>query len=539
MNRTIYRFNLGNYDWYFTMSFRNIRVVISAIVLFICLMQSQFIYASKGIISDKNEIIVSNIKELNAAISSAKPGDVIVMKDGVWKDTIIEFKASADSSAPIILRAQTSGNVILNGRSKLIFSKPYLVADGLLFKEGAIEKGSVITFNSDHCRLTNTAIIDYNPEEFEKNYYWIFFSGNHNRMDHCYLKGKNHMNPLIGNDDRGSKYNTVDHNHLKDIPYHDRNGREVMRIFGYGHADEPGEDGAYFTIEYNLFDHAHGEGVEIVSLKSNYNIVRYNTLRGSRGGIVSRRGKNNSIYGNFILGENQEGSTGIRIADKNHRVYNNYICDVDEDGIRLITGEYYEKSLTKSFKPKKKDLPKYIQVRNCLIAHNTVINSSGNGIDIGYNYKNQWPDIQMVLLPENNKIINNIFYNCGKSVVKIAEQDKKPPLDIFTFAPNVFEGNLFYKGDLFLDPVPAGIKKADPKLVMCKDGLYRPSIGSPAIGGGADTDIKDDMDGNPRGIKKDVGAAQLSETKPVQHPLTSDEVGPEWIIKKRNAGEKY
>ena len=140
--------------------------------------------------SNSNEIMVSNLQELNLALSSAKPGDVIVMKNGAWHNAVIDFNANATSSAPVTLRAETSGEVILDGNSKLTFSKPNLVVDGLFFKQGAIENGSVINFNSDNCQLTNAAIVDYNPAQFETGYYWVYFKGNNNRLDHCYLKGK-------------------------------------------------------------------------------------------------------------------------------------------------------------------------------------------------------------------------------------------------------------------------------------------------------------------------------------------------------------
>jgi hypothetical protein len=36
------------------------------------------------------------------------------------------------------------------------------------------------------------------------------------------------------------------------------------------------------------------------------------------------------------------------------------IGNVDDDGLRLIAGEYFASRLTDRFKPKKKELPKYI-----------------------------------------------------------------------------------------------------------------------------------------------------------------------------------
>ena len=504
-----------------------------------------FCSVSAGSFTANKEIIVSNPVELNSAITSAKPGDVIVLKDGTWHNTVIDFNAGATSLLPITLRAQTPGNVILDGNSMLTFSKPNLIVDGLYFKNGAIDKNSVINFNSDSCQFTNSAILDYNPQDFETKYYWVFFQGNYNRVDHSFFKGKSNMNPLMGNGNENSRHNTVDHCYIKDIPYvADVNGREIMRIWGYGHGDEMGDDGAYFTVEYNLFERAHGEGTEIVSLKSNYNIIRYNTVRGTRGGLTGRRGKNNVFEGNFIIGENVEGSTGIRVAGQFHRIINNYICDVAEDGLRLIAGEFVELSLTDDYKPFKETgvigrVPKYSQVKNSLFAHNTVINAGGNGIDIGFSYKIHWPEIQMVLLPESNRFVNNLVVNCKKNGINIAVQDIEAPLQFFVFKPNTFEGNIVFGDIKSSAALPAGVQRIDPLLTMSSDGLYRPAKNSPTINSGVNSDVSNDMDDQVRDSKKDVGADELSESKLIRHPLTADEAGPEGTIKKRKAGEKF
>jgi len=480
-------------------------------------------------------ILVSNAKELKSAFSAAKPGDTIVMKDGIWHDVIIDFNATANSKASITLRAQTSGNVILNGNSMLTFSKPYLIVEGLFFKDGALNKqNAVISFDSDNCRVSNTAILNYNPTDFLKNYYWIYFNGSHNRLDHCFFKGKSNMNPVLQNAEENARYNKVDRCYIKDIPYvPNANGREIFRIFGYGHADQPGNDGAYFTIEYNLFDHAHGEGTEIVSLKSNYDTVRFNTVVSSRGGLVGRRGKFNTFEGNIVLGQGQEGSTGIRVAGSNHRVINNYIADVAEDGLRLITGEYYEKSLTTNFAPKKKDLPKYLQVQNGYFAHNTIVNCGGYGIDIGYSYKAQWPGLQMVLLPENNRLVDNIVYNCRKNVINITVPDKNPPLDFFNFKSNYFEGNIVFGRSALNRYLPTEIKTIDPLLKLNKDGLYHLQPNSPVYDKGARTEANQGNGDKPQ-EKNDVPDATMS----ILHPLNAYEVGPDWIIKRTKSGEK-
>jgi len=341
------------------------------------------------------------------------------------------------------------------------------------------------------------------------------------------------MNPIVQNNEEGARYNQVDHCYIKDIPYiANANGREIFRIFGYGHADQKGDDGAYFTIEYNLFDHAHGEGTEIVSLKSNHNIVRFNTVIASKGGLVGRRGKYNTFEGNFILGQGQKGTSGIRVAGPYHRVVNNYVADVTEDGLRLIAGEYYEKSLTPNFAPKKKALPKYLQVQNGYFAHNTFVNCGENGINIGFSYKNHWPDLQMVLFPENNIFVNNLVYNCKENAVNIEVMDKTAPLDIFSFKPNFYEGNLVFGSNICNVSLPTGFKNANPKLQLATDGLFRITAKSPAINSGVVSDVMDDFSGATRDGKKDIGAEEFGITKSSRHPLTPNEVGPNWLLKK-------
>ncbi len=451
--------------------------------------------------TNSKEVLVSNITELNTAIASAQAGQTIVMKAGEWKNVQIDFNALATAELPVTLRAEIPGKVIVCGNSSLTFSKPYLVVDGLVFKNGSFtENTSLILFKADYSRLTNTVIDNFNPTDYKSAYYWIYFASNHNRVDHCLFTGKSNMGPVMGNDNENSRYNRVDSCIIKDIPYIEKaNGREILRIWGYGHADETGDDGAYFTVEYNLFDRADGEGTEIVSLKSNYNVVRYNTVIASKGGLVGRRGKFNTFEGNIILGQGVEGTTGIRVAGANHKVINNYISGVSEDGLRLIAGEYYKTSLTNSFAPKKKDLPKYLQVQNGYFANNLILNCGGNGIDIGFSYKNDWPNLQMVLIPESNRFVSNLVYNCKGYAITTAIQDKKAPLDIFQFRPNSFEGNVAWGSKVNITPMPEGIKTHKPTFIIDKNGLYQ--------------------------IEK--------SSSNIIRPLTANEVGPKWMINKK------
>lgn len=498
----------------------------------------QFIFILSSCSTKRSEIQVKNLDELNAAFSTAKPGDHIVMANGTWENAAINFNASASASSPITLKAQSSGKVVLTGDSKITFSKPHLIVDGLSFQSGSPSSGNVIEFKSDSCRLTNSAVIDFNPKDFEDDYYWVFFEGNYNRVDHSYFSGKNNKQPLIGNNQDNARHNKVDYCYFKDIPYRSENGREIFRIWGYGRSEELGDDGAFFTIEYNLFDHAHGEGTEIISFKSNRNIARYNTIRATKGGIVGRSGNYNTVEGNFILGENLEGTSGIRVAGQGHRVVNNYIADIDRDGLILISGEYIEKDLTGNYKPIKREgtplgrVPMYGHVRNGLFAHNTFINTGGIDIHIGASYKANWEKSQRVLIPENNTIANNLIYKPkGGTAITRPEQDKKAPLDILSFQPNEFKGNIVSGGKIDLQATSTGIKIVDDPGLSFQDSLYRLTKESAAIDQAASlkVSVKTDFEGQSRIEKADVGADEHSSGEITRRPLTPKDVGPSWM----------
>lgn len=410
-------------------------------------------FISACTVHHRHEIQVKNYNELVQAISQAMPCDQIVMSDGEWKDAAIDFNSGATGNKPVKLKAKTPGKVILSGQSKLTFSAPYLEAEGLLFTNGSPSDGNVVEFNSDYCRLTNSAIVDYNPADSTRGYYWIFFSGNHNRVDHCFFTGKNNYQPLIGNNQDDSRHNRVDSCHFKDIPYYPVNGREIFRIWGYGRSEELGDDGAYFTVESNLFERAHGEGMEIISFKSNRNIARNNTIIATKGGIVGRSGNFNTIEGNYISGEYEEGSSGIRLAGQGHKVINNYVTNVDGVGLSVMCGEYIEKSLTENYNPVLREgtplgrVPRYGHIRNGSFSNNIFVNNMGTDIILGSSYKAGWPESQRVLIPENNTVSGNIVYkkHLGPAL-ETPIQDVTGPLDVFSFQPNHYAGNVIYGG---------------------------------------------------------------------------------------------
>ncbi|OAB30842.1 hypothetical protein PMSM_22160 [Paenibacillus macquariensis subsp. macquariensis] len=475
---------------------------------------------------------VTTPNELTEAFHSALPGDTILMANGTWNEIYIDFSAYATAEHPVTLHAETPGKVIISGQSGLSLNRPHLIVDGLLFTDGRAPDGkdSVITFNSDYGRITNTSIVNFNPGDTSTKYYWAFFRGAYNRLDNSRFEGKDHMQPVIGNNGNGNeKYNVVDHSYFKNIHHTNANGMETFRIWGYGGNDELGDDGAYFTIENNLFEHADGDD-EVISLKSNHNVVRYNTIVESRGGIVGRSGNTNTIENNIIIGNHYADSTGIRISGHRNTVSQNYVQEVSGVALTLTTGEYvFDENhqldyLTPGFEPLARNgspygyVGHYGWVKDSKITNNVFVNNDGIDISVGIFYKNHWPGYQMVLLPENNLISGNIVYKPnGGTAILTTKQESTSPLDTFKFLPNSFHKNVVFGG---------GIEINSPN--SDKGTIVLPLLGK-SVSNSSSQLAEDAI--QSYGLKgRGLNSIQdPSDSSGGQKPLMAQDVGPSWM----------
>jgi poly(beta-D-mannuronate) lyase len=279
-------------------------------------------------------------------------------------------------------------------------------------------------------------------------------------------------------------------------------------MWGPGKFDPKDKDGAFCLVEGNLFDGADGEGTEIISLKSNYNRVLSNTIVGSRGCLNIRQGSHNVVQGNIILGKGVEGAQGLRMSGFDNKVEGNYVSGCDW-GIRIQTGEYIESALTSGYQANMKEkkskkgeasevnVAKYPPVQDLVLARNVSVNNTGADLEVGFSYKKHWPENQLVLLPENCQIKDNRFIRAagGESVIG-SLPDTQPPLDKIKLSPNHYENNLLLGGTCAYAPAKSGCK----------------------------------VESIPAGWSADQELANWKVLKP-------EDVGPEWVVALRNAGQ--
>lgn len=326
-------------------------------------------------IPGKDRILVTNAQGISKAMLSAKPGDTLVMQNGIWKDQQIVFEGNGSKDLPVVLMAETPGKVILSGSSTLKIAGNFLEVNGIVFNNGYINKGSVIAFSNgksaaNYCRLTNTVIQQYNPPVDTEETHWVSLYGTHNRVDHCQLSGKNNEGTTLVVWLNGiPNYDRIDHNHFGPRPPLGRNGGEIIRV---GTSTWSMTD-SYTTVEDNYFEKCDGE-MEVISNKSCHNIYRDNTFYACQGTLTLRHGNYALVENNFFFGNGVPESGGVRIIGSHHKVIHNYFQDLKGTGLRA--------AISVMNAQRHPALNGYWPVKDIIVAGNVIVNCS-QGIVFG------------------------------------------------------------------------------------------------------------------------------------------------------------
>ena len=292
-------------------------------------------------------------------------GDVVILADGTYSsDERIKFSGPGTASNPIIFRPETPGGAVFTGGLQMDIVGSYLVVDGFYWN-GGIGASNFIQFRNgttyaEHCTIQNCAINGLVAEAGDADealaessvikHRWIVLYGNYNSVLNCTFMNKNTAGALVlaeyeynASPDEVANTRCDEVGHIISNNYF-YNFQKITELY----ADYVNESGDLSnagdsetirigTSEYqnvnsqalvsnNYFVQADGEN-EIITNKSMNNTYVNNTFRRSRGSLVMRHGSDAIVSGNYFLGENVEGTGGIRIADSNHQITNNYIQD--------------------------------------------------------------------------------------------------------------------------------------------------------------------------------------------------------------------
>jgi len=461
----------------------------------------------KQITVEENIIVVTNNEGLKTAINEASAGDVITMANGVWQDVQIKFRGQGTAEKPITLKAETTGEVSIEGESYLKFGGEYLIVEGLHFKNGYSPSSAVIDFKisskdgqdeiANNCKVTNCVIEDFNKLKRDNSDLWVNFWGRHNELSNCYIAGKTNRGPTVRVNLAGiesiNNYHQIVNNHFGPRPVKGGPSGETIQLGNSFTSMAP----SYTMVANNLFEECNGE-VEVISSKTNFNEFRNNVFYKSEGSVVTRHGNYCTIDGNYFIGDGvNENIGGIRIINTGHWVTNNYFFN--------LKGKNFRSPLAVMNGIPKSPQNRYNQVTDVVVAYNTYVNCDapwqfGVGTNIAQADVLPKSEIRSAR-PIRTTVANNVIYNEKGNEAIVVEHDKA---DGVTFKNNIVDN----KGVKFND-FEGGITEASLDLKKIAKNIVIPT-GIPndivAFNGFDFNTIDKDLFGKSRKDNNSIGA---------------------------------
>jgi poly(beta-D-mannuronate) lyase len=295
---------------------------------------------------------INDPEDLSDLSSILEAGDTVILADGVYAtEERIKFSPTTGTSEnPITFKAATPGGVQFSGGLRMSIGGDHVVVDGFHWK-GGYGASNFIEFRdgsdyANYSKIQNCAIdgLEISPEDKADDgstsitkHRWIVLYGTYNTVVNCSFMNKESAGALVlvelsyNASPDGNSCNIVGHSITNNYFYKyskidaslsNSGDSETIRIGASSNQNV----NANVTVENNYFVEADGEN-EIITNKSKNNKFINNTFRRCRGSLVLRHGSHATVEGNYFLGENTEGTGGIRISDSNHTITNNYIQD--------------------------------------------------------------------------------------------------------------------------------------------------------------------------------------------------------------------
>jgi hypothetical protein len=419
------------------------------------------------------KVPVSTLAALSTAIGAAKPGDCIVVANGSYTSPApISVASVGTAQARITITAETIGGVTITGTAGFHLDAPaaYVTIHGFKFTHA---QTLVMAIGTSHCAILRNDFQLAGPSG-----QYLYVQGLDHEVGFNSFHDKAYSGSVVQLDASGRGHSGTERAYLHDNLWlrataASANGNECIATWS-----------GFIRIEHNVFQECNGDP-EVITLKSSDAVVRYNTFRTSTRGQLSVRYSNRDVIdGNFFFGL----KGGLRIYGKDHKVTNNYFENNAGIGIYISDGTADGG---------------YIQIERLLVAHNTLIGDDVRARSGG-------------LPPLTVTFADNIIRKDGGNFVTPG-----PGWDV------TYSGNIFF-GTASAGMVPAaGFRMVDPKLAAGPGGTQHLQAGSPAIDSAVGSfGITEDMDGQPRVGKLDVGADEVSTVPVKRGPLMPADVGP-------------
>ncbi|HEX3020361.1 MAG TPA: right-handed parallel beta-helix repeat-containing protein [Chitinispirillaceae bacterium] len=262
-----------------------------------------------------------------------KPGDTIVLKEGIYRDNQT-IEISGTPERPVRIVADSDAKVIIDESCWFFYDTSDLIVSNLVFKNAPYGAVSVI----GHCKRNRFDSLQFlNCGTMKKASCTMYFGGSggefnvvencrfeHGKQDHCEIQTAQNASIalMISEGDTDESTPLIDHiirrNHFLNYGFAILIGTQDSTTNPYGH-----------VIEYNTIKDCSSDGIII---KCGDIQVRANLLENCKSSSISiQAGVGSVIEDNRILNSN----TGITINGFGHSVSNNCIIRCKDEAIRV------------------------------------------------------------------------------------------------------------------------------------------------------------------------------------------------------------
>lgn len=436
--------------------------------------------------------LVDSIAALQTKLAQALPGDVFVLKNGVYTTSApIKIDRAGTAADPITLTAEKMGEVEIAGTHGVAVAEPaaHVIVSGFKFTHAAGK--TTIGDGTTAVRFTANFFLCSGEGAY------LTVAGDDAQVDYNEFAAKKSPGTMISVSGTGTQVARrlwIHHNHFHDFENDGASGAEMIRVgLLSAHRLSNGEA----LIEHNLFVRCRGTN-DLISVRCSGVTIRHNTFVDSPTSHVTlRQGNDCVIAGNYF-----RNTEGLRLYGDRHQVFSNYF-EKNYIGINLGNGDV-ELAQNPDAPANSHDRPD-----DCVIAFNTFLENNTH-----FQMSRRTGD---ALGATNTVFANNLIVG-GVNAAKIDGP----------YLGAKWSGNLLWMTTKPRDLPESGYVNVDPLLALDADGIRRPAANSPAIGAAIGTfpAVSFDMDAQPRPEKKSIGADEPSPQPGPARILSDALVGP-------------
>ena len=396
-----------------------------------------------GEMPELRTVEVAGTEALEQAVREARPGDRILLEDGVYRDVKLIVEQSGWFDRPLLVEARHPGEVTFSGDVRVELRGDHVALRGIRFTDGARNPQEwqshgpgLVAIYGDYCEVADCLFFDFD----EANSAYITTSldeagrvPRYASIHHCAFIEKRTLDQVINlnntpcKSDEGESgvpmYHRVSYCYFSNPPKKGNAGGGIR--IGYWRKDY-----GRCLIDNNLFERQDSEA-EIITSKSMENVFYNNTFLNCRGTLNFRHGDRQVAINNFFIGtDTMYGYGGMYVWGSDHIIACNFFKLPSTIEARGNSAVYFNCGPVAS---------EHALAYDILFAKNTLIDTGGTDLNFASLYDRRVEAFgrENVGSPHGIRFIGNRFFS---------ETGKRQPI---LHDPNRVAGTNIWIGNLY------------------------------------------------------------------------------------------